>query len=58
MRQIKDHSSGYLFDPWWFLEEKRKRLLEGSWAEVVRTHLLDELPVEEIAAIRCSRDNV
>ena len=50
MRYITDHSSDYLFDPWEYIQGKRRRLLEGSWAKVVRTHLLDALPVEEIAA--------
>lgn len=49
MLTIRDHHSGDLFDPWAHLGEKRKRLLERSWAGVFREHLLQRLPVGELA---------
>ena len=50
MKRIDDHQTGHLWDPWYFLEGKRRRLLEQSWAGVIRRFLLEELPVEQIAA--------
>ena len=50
MKRIDDHLSGHLWDPWHYLEGKRRRLLEQSWAGVMRRFLLGELPVEQIAA--------
>jgi hypothetical protein len=49
MQHINDHKSGYLFDPFGFLGEKRRRLLDQGWPGVFRTHLLERLPVEKIA---------
>jgi hypothetical protein len=49
MQYIKDHQTGYLFDPWSHLGPKRRQLLEKSWAGVFRNYLLNELPVEKIA---------
>lgn len=49
MITIRDHQSGDLFDPWAHLGEKRRRLLERSWAGVFREHLLNHLPVGELA---------
>jgi hypothetical protein len=37
-----------LFDGRSELGEKRRRLLERSWAEVFRNHLLEDLPVDEL----------
>jgi hypothetical protein len=49
MLTIRDHHTGDLFDPWAFLGEKRRLLLERSWAGVFREHLLQHLPVAELA---------
>lgn len=49
MITIRDHHSRYLFDPWEHLGEKRRKLLELSWAGVFRDHLLENLPVKEVA---------
>jgi len=49
MRHIKDHKTGYLFDPWGPMGPKRRNLLEHSWAGVFREYLFNELPVEKIA---------
>ena len=46
----RDHDTGSLFDPWRYLGDKRRRLLEKSWAAVFREYLLSELPVAEIGA--------
>jgi hypothetical protein len=50
MLTIRDHQTGDLFDPWAHLGEKRRRLLDRSWAAVFREHLLNHLPVRELAA--------
>src|SRR5512143_1539856 len=50
MLTIRDHYSGDLFDPWDHLGDKRRRLLDRSWAAVFREHLLNHLPVAELAA--------
>jgi len=49
MIHTKDHSTGYLFDPWDHLGPKRRKLLEQSWAGLFREHILQELPVNKIA---------
>ncbi len=50
MLTIRDHRTGDLFDPWGHLGEKRRRLLDRSWAAVFREHLLNHPPVAELAA--------
>ena len=55
MLTIRDHQTGDLFDPWEHLGDKRRRLLDRSWAAVFREHLLAHLPVAELAA-RFSRE--
>jgi hypothetical protein len=45
---IKDHKQGELFDPWDFLGEKRRRMLENGWPGLFRRHILEELPVDEM----------
>ena len=50
MLTIRDHQTGDLFDPWGHLGQKRRLLLDRSWAGVFREHLLNELPVAELAA--------
>jgi hypothetical protein len=50
MIRIKDHKTGYIFDPWDYLGPKRRKLLEESWAGLFRHEILNELPVNEIAS--------
>jgi hypothetical protein len=50
MIRIKDHKTGYIFDPWDYLGPKRRKLMEESWAGLFRQEILDELPVNEIAS--------
>jgi len=49
MIRTKDHTTGYLFDPWDHLGPKRRKLLEQSWAGLFREYILQELPVNKIA---------
>ncbi|MEA3223102.1 MAG: transposase [Thermodesulfobacteriota bacterium] len=49
MIQVKDHKTGYLFDPWGFLGKKRRKLMDKSWAGLFREKILCELPVGEFA---------
>ena len=49
MLTIRDRLTGDLFDRWSDMNPKRRALLERSWAGVFREHLLDELPVHELA---------
>lgn len=48
MHRIDDHQSDYLYDPWFYLGPKRRRLLEEGWSGLFRTYLFEELPVHEI----------
>jgi len=48
MYTLRDRRTGELFDRWSDLGDKRRRLLERSWAGVFRNHLLDELPVGDL----------
>ena len=49
MIRIKDHNQRDLFDPWSFLSPKRRRMLDESWPGLFREHLLDEMPVDQLA---------
>ncbi|NOX38938.1 MAG: transposase [Alphaproteobacteria bacterium] len=49
MFTLRDRRTGDLFDRWSDLGEKRRRLLERSWAGVFRKHLLENLPVDELS---------
>jgi len=49
MIRIKDHKQQQLFDPWHFLSPKRRRMLEEDWPGLFREHLLQKLPVDQIA---------
>src|SRR4030043_2457701 len=49
MITVKDHQTGWLFDPWKHLGPKRRKLLEKSWAGVFREYLLEKLPVTKVA---------
>ena len=55
MHRTRDRSNGLLFDPWASLGEKRRRLLDRSWAGVCRQHLLDRLPVQTMAGCFSSK---
>ena len=48
MLTLRDRRTGELFDRWSDLGEKRRRLLERSWAGVFRDHLLVKLPVDDL----------
>ena len=48
MITMKDHSTGYLFDPWDHISPKRRKLLDKSWPGVFRKYLLEKLPVARI----------
>jgi len=48
MINIKDHKTGHLWDPWEYLGEKRRKLLDESWAGAFRTHILLQLPIDAI----------
>lgn len=46
-----DHKTPYLIDPWDYLEPKRRKLLDDSWAGLFRKHILSDADAgpEEIA---------
>ena len=48
MINIKDHKTGYLWDPWDYLGEKRRKSLEESWAGAFRKHILHQLPIDAV----------
>lgn len=48
MIALRDRRTRDLFDRGSELGEKRRRLLERSWAEVFRNHLFEDLPVDEL----------
>ncbi len=48
MFYTKDHKTGYLFDPFSFMGEQRRKLLDQSWAHLFREEILPELPVEAL----------
>jgi hypothetical protein len=50
MIHTRDHKTGYIFDPWHFLGQKRRKLMDTSWAALFREHILCELPVNKVAA--------
>jgi hypothetical protein len=49
MLNIRDHSTGELFNRWGHLGRNRVKRLQSSWAEVFRTHVLPKLPAEELS---------
>jgi len=51
MIRVKDHQTGYLFDPWGHLGPKRRKLLDESWAGLFRRYILEELPVNRLASM-------
>lgn len=46
MITLRDRWTGDLFDRWSEPGERRRRLLNRPWAEVFRSHLLDNLPID------------
>lgn len=48
MITINDHHTVRMFDPWEYLEPKRRQLLEQSWAGLFRKHLFEKIPVQKI----------
>jgi hypothetical protein len=48
MITLRDRWTRDLFDRWSELAEKRRRLLDRSWADVFRNHLHDDLPIDEL----------
>jgi hypothetical protein len=49
MIHTRDHKTASLFDPWHFLGEKRRKLMDASWAALFREHILCVLPVSKVA---------
>jgi hypothetical protein len=49
MIHTRDHKTAYIFDPWHFLGQKRRKLMDTSWAALFREHILCELPVNKVA---------
>jgi hypothetical protein len=51
MFHTKDHKTGYLFEhgPFRWLDQKRKKLLDKSWAKLFREEILPNLPVNKLA---------
>jgi len=43
-----DHNQLLLFDPWDFLEPKRRSMLDQSWAGFFQKEILRDLPVKEL----------
>ena len=50
MFHTKDHKTGYLFDhgPFHWLDQKRKKLIDTSWAKLFREEILPNLPVSKL----------
>jgi len=44
-----DRRTGELFDAWGHIGSKRRALLDRGWSGVFRQHLLESLPIEELA---------
>lgn len=49
MINLRDRRTGNLFDTWGHVGSKRRALLDRGWAGVFRQHLLEGLPIEELA---------
>ena len=55
MLRIKDRKQQHLFDPWQFLSPNQWRdILELGWPGFFRRHILDELPVDQLALLFAS----
>ena len=55
MIRTNDHKTDRMFDSWWYLGPKRKKLLEKSWPGLFREYILNSLPVEKVA--NCFKDD-
>jgi len=53
MIRIKDHKQQQLFDSWAHLSPKRRQMLDDDWPGLFRQHLLEQLPVQQIAGCFC-----
>lgn len=49
MINIRERRYGKLFDRWEFLGVQRRRLLDRGWSGVFREHLLNQLPIGDVA---------
>lgn len=49
MRNIRDHSSGELFNRWEYLGRNRLNRLQSTWPEVFRAQVLPRLPYERLS---------
>lgn len=45
----KDRNQQQIFDPWQNMGDKRRNLLDQSWAGLFREELLGQLPTQELA---------
>ena len=48
MIRYNDHKQQQLFDPWESLGEKRRKLLDASWAGIFRKEILPILPIRQL----------
>jgi len=48
MIRYNDHKQQQLFDPWEFLGEKRRKLLDTSWAGIFQKEILPILPIRQL----------
>ena len=48
MIHINNHNQLHIFDPWDFLGEKRRKLMDDSWAGIFQKEILPILPVKEL----------
>ena len=51
MFYTKDHKSIDMFDQFAFLGEKRRRLLDNSWAKIFREEILHNLPADKLTGV-------
>jgi hypothetical protein len=49
MIKLRDRRTGELFDAWGQIGAKRRDLLDRGWAGIFRQHLLERMPIEELA---------
>ena len=51
MFYTKDHKSIDMIDQFAFLGEKRRRLLDNSWAKIFREEILHNLPADKLTGV-------
>lgn len=49
MIRVKDHKTRYMFNPFDYLGQKRRKLLDDFWPGTFREHVRPILPVELLA---------